>query len=137
MTVALISEEPLDVPAHERAAASPGAGATVLFTGVVRDIDHGREVRELEYHAHPSASDVLAQIVAEFEARTDVLGIAVSHRVGQLAIGDVALVAALSTRHRAEAFAMCAELVDEVKSRLPIWKRQVFDDGTDEWVNCP
>jgi len=61
----------------------------------------------------------------------------VSHRVGTLAIGDVALVAAVSTAHRQEAFAVCSRLVDEVKHRLPIWKRQVFTDGTDEWVNCP
>ena len=137
MTIAQISDEPLDVQAHERAVASSGAGATVVFTGVVRDVDHERVVRELEYHRHPTAAEVLAQVVAEFEARPGVLGIAVSHRLGRLAIGDIALVAAVSTRHRAAAFALCGELVDEVKARLPIWKRQVFDDGSDEWVNCP
>ena len=62
---------------------------------------------------------------------------AVSHRVGRVAVGDVALVAAVSTAHRREAFDICARLVDEIKHRLPIWKRQLFADGTDEWVNCP
>jgi molybdopterin synthase catalytic subunit len=63
--------------------------------------------------------------------------VAVSHRIGTLAIGDAALVAAVSAAHRAEAFAACERLVELVKRRLPIWKRQVFPDGTDEWVNCP
>ena len=137
MTRARVTAEPLDVLEHERAVASAAAGATVVFTGVVRDVDHGRQVSALEYHGHPNAAAVLEEIVAEFEAREPVLGIAVSHRVGDLAIGDVALVAAISTRHRADAFAVCAELVDAVKSLLPIWKRQLFTDGTDEWVNCP
>src|SRR5439155_1333179 len=64
-------------------------------------------------------------------------GVAVSHRLGRLNIGDVALVAAVSTAHRAAAFAACARLVDQVKARLPVWKRQVFADGTEEWVNSP
>jgi molybdopterin synthase catalytic subunit len=67
----------------------------------------------------------------------DVIAVAVSHRVGRLKIGDLAIVASVSTPHRGEAFQACARLVDEAKARLPIWKRQVFDDGTDEWVNCP
>ena len=73
----------------------------------------------------------------EIAADPAVYAVAVSHRVGVLRIGDVALVAAVSTAHRAAAFGACARLVDEVKARLPIWKRQVFSDGTDEWVNCP
>lgn len=137
MTIVQISAQPLDVPAHEAAAAHPGAGATVVFCGVVRESDHGRAVVELEYQGHPSAQQVLEQVAAEVTADPAVLGFAVSHRVGMLAIGDVALVAAVCTPHRAEAFAICSRLVDEVKHRLPIWKRQVFADGTDEWVNCP
>jgi molybdopterin synthase catalytic subunit len=132
-----ISETPLDVAAHEAAAARPGAGATVVFCGVVRDADHGRAVTELEYQGHPSAQAVLEAIVAEIEADAGVLGLAVSHRLGTLQIGDAALVAAVSTAHRHEAFAICGRLVEEVKHRLPIWKRQTFADGTDEWVNCP
>ena len=73
----------------------------------------------------------------EFAALPEVYAVAISHRVGPLEIGDVALAAAVSTAHRAAAFAACARLVDEVKARLPIWKRQVFVDGTEEWVNCP
>lgn len=132
-----VSAEPLDVAMHERLVATPEAGAHVVFCGIVRDNDHGREVVSLDYVGHPTAEQVLAEVVAGFAADPDVLGLAVSHRVGTLAIGDVALVAAVATCHRGEAFDICRRLVDEVKHRVPIWKRQVFADGTDEWVNCP
>jgi molybdopterin synthase catalytic subunit len=103
----------------------------------VRGHDGGRSVTELEYVGHPTAPDLIAEIAAEFAARPDVQAVAVSHRVGLLAIGDVALACAVSAAHRGQAFAACAELVDEVKARLPIWKRQVFTDGEEEWVACP
>jgi molybdopterin synthase catalytic subunit len=132
-----VTTEPLDVAAHERAVADRVAGAVVVFQGVVRDHDEGRPVTALEYEAHPSAEAVLHEVAKEVAADPAVYAIAVSHRVGPLKIGDVALVAAVSTAHRAAAFAACARLVDEVKARLPVWKRQVFADGTDEWVNSP
>ncbi|MBW4718971.1 molybdenum cofactor biosynthesis protein MoaE [Saccharothrix sp. SC076] len=135
---ATVSEEPLSVEEHAALVANAGAGAVVTFAGVVRDHDHGRVVRELEYAGHPTAADVVAEVVADVVGKfSGVRAVAVSHRVGQLAIGDVALAVAVSAEHRAEAFALCSELVDEVKRRLPVWKRQVFADGTDEWVNCP
>lgn len=132
-----VSSEPLDQHAIEATVAHPGAGAVVVFCGVVRSDDHGRGVVELEYQAHPSAREVLAEVAATVAAEPDVLALAVAHRVGVLAIGDVALVAAIATGHRREAFDACSRLVEEVKSRLPVWKRQVFTDGSDEWVNCP
>jgi molybdopterin synthase catalytic subunit len=135
--LAQISAEPLDVAAHEAAVADPAAGGLVLFCGVVRDHDGGRRVVELEYLGHPSAQRVLDRIVQGFAADPDVIALAASHRVGTLKIGDYALVAAVSTAHRHEAFAVCGRLVEQVKHQLPIWKRQVFDDGSDEWVNCP
>ena len=135
--VGTVSAQPLDVALHEAAVDHPGAGARVVFHGVVREQDHGREVVELEYEAHPSAERVLLDVAGEFAAEPGVLAVAVSHRVGLLAIGDVALVAAVSTAHRQLAFDVCGRLVDEIKSRVPIWKRQVFTDGTDEWVNSP
>jgi molybdopterin synthase catalytic subunit len=132
-----ISDEPLSTELHEAAVDHPQAGARAVFCGVVREHDHGRSVVSLEYQGHPSAEQVLADIAAEFAAEPDVLALAVSHRIGRLEVGDIAIVAAVATAHRREAFALCARLVDEVKHRLPIWKRQVFADGTDEWVNCP
>jgi molybdopterin synthase catalytic subunit len=137
VVIAEVSAEALDLSAHESAVADPRAGAVVTFQGVVRDHDQGRGVTLLEYEGHPSAAAVLREAAAEIAADPDVYAVAVSHRIGVLKIGDVALVAAVSTAHRAAAFGACARLVDEVKSRLPIWKRQVFGDGTEEWVNCP
>ena len=139
MTVTLVEirDDQLSLADHEAAVADRRAGAVVSFQGVVRDHDHGRGVTLLEYEGHPSAADVLREVAAEIAAAPDVYAVAVSHRVGRLKIGDVALVAAVSTAHREAAFAACARLVDEAKARLPIWKRQVFTDGTEEWVNCP
>lgn len=137
VVVAVVTDEPLDLAVHEAAVADPHAGAVVSFQGVVRDHDHGRAVTLLEYEGHPSAEAVLRRVAGEVAADPDVLAVAVSHRVGRLEIGDVALAAAVSTAHRAAAFAVCARLVDEVKEHLPVWKRQVFADGTEEWINCP
>jgi molybdopterin synthase catalytic subunit len=139
MTVMLadVSDAGLDLAAHELAVADPRAGAVVTFLGVVRDHDHGRAVTLLEYEGHPTAAAVLREVAAEVAAEPEVRAVAISHRVGVLKIGEVALVAAVSAAHRAAAFAACARLVDEAKARLPIWKRQVFADGTEEWVNCP
>jgi len=135
--IAEVSESPLDVAAHSAATRDAAAGADVSFCGVVRDHDGGRTVVELEYTCHPSAASILRQVADEIAADPAVLAVAVSHRIGELRIGDVALVASVTAAHRKQAFDSCQRLVDEVKARLPIWKRQVFADGTDEWVNCP
>lgn len=133
-----VSDEPLSVQEHADLVSERAAGAVVTFSGVVRDHDGGRDVRALHYEGHPSAADVLARVVSEVAGRRAGLrGIAVSHRIGDLEIGDVALACAVAADHRGAAFAACAELVDEVKARLPVWKHQIFTDGTDEWVNSP
>jgi molybdopterin synthase catalytic subunit len=134
VTIAAVVDGPIDLQAHLEAAADDHAGAVVSFSGVVRDHDGGRAVLSLEYHAHPSAPDVVAAVAAEIADREGILAVAVSHRIGMLAIGDVALAAAVSAAHRSEAFAACTDLVDRVKHRIPVWKRQFFGDGTDEWV---
>lgn len=109
-------------------------GAVVTFAGVVRDHDGGKRVTALEYERHPSAGEVIAEVAATIADEHPGVRIAVLHRVGQLVVGDVALAAAVSSAHRAEAFAACAALIDLVKERVPIWKHQRFTDGTDEWV---
>lgn len=121
----------------ERIVSHHRAGAVVSFVGAVRDHDHGRSVIDLEYQAHPNAGAVLEQVAQEVCGRHDVVALAVVHRCGRLAIGEAALVAVVSAGHRAAAFAACADLVDTVKARVPIWKHQFFADGTNEWVNCP
>ncbi len=132
-----VTTRPLVAAEYERLVGHPAAGAVVSFAGVVRDHDDGRGVTELEYEGHPTAADVLATIAAEIAGEPDVYAVAVGHRIGLLAIGEPALVAAVACPHRGEAFDACRRLVDEVKARLPVWKRQQFADGTEEWVNCP
>ncbi|GAB21214.1 molybdopterin synthase catalytic subunit [Gordonia polyisoprenivorans NBRC 16320 = JCM 10675] len=133
-----VSVDPIALADHEArvvAAADGHAGAVVGFVGAVRDHDGGRTVTSLSYSAHPDAPRVLTEVVSEICAATDgVRAVAVSHRVGDLSVGDVAFVVAVAADHRAEAFALCARLVDEVKARIPVWKHQFFGDGTDEWV---
>lgn len=109
-------------------------GAVVTFAGVVRDHDGGKGVTALEYERHPSAGAVIAEVARTIADAHPEVRIAVLHRVGALVVGDVALAAAVSSPHRAEAFAACGALVDLVKERVPIWKHQQFTDGSDEWV---
>ncbi|MEV4645365.1 molybdenum cofactor biosynthesis protein MoaE [Saccharopolyspora sp. NPDC049357] len=133
-----VVDEHIDVESLARSVEHNAAGAVVTFGGVVRDHDGGRGVLELEYTGHPIAQDVIQEVADDIAGRFEgVRAIAVSHRVGMLKIGDVALGCAVAAEHRKQAFNACSELVDEVKRRLPIWKRQVFDDNTEEWVNCP
>ena len=131
-----VTERPLDLDAMHRLVSDDRVGAIVSFSGNVRNHDHGRAVTSLHYEGHPSAADVLREVAEDIAARFEVLTLAVAHRVGPLEIGDAALVAAIGTAHRGEAFRACEALVDLTKERLPVWKHQVFEDGTDEWVNC-
>ena len=139
MTVILraaLTDQLVDSAEHEALVSHHAAGAVVVFAGVVRDHDDGRPVIRLDYSAHPSAEQTLTDVVAEVAADCGgVRAIAVSHRVGTLHVGDAALVAAVAADHRRAAFETCALLVDRVKERLPVWKHQMFADGTDEWVN--
>lgn len=137
VAAAAVRNQPLDVVGLSALVTDDRAGATVTFTGVVRDHDHGRGVTGIEYVGHPSTDAVLAEVAGEFTGRDGVHAIAVEHRVGTLAVGDLALVASVSASHRAQAFGVCSDLVDRIKERLPIWKRQLFTDGTAEWSNCP
>lgn len=129
-----ISETPISITEHEDLAAHEHMGAVVSFCGVVRNHDGGEQVDKLFYEGHPHAPEVLAKIAQDIAGEFDGVRIAISHRVGMLAIGDVALTAAVASAHRAEGFAACAELVERVKKELPIWKNQYFSDGRTEWV---
>lgn len=131
--LARISTEPLDPAVVDAAVSGPEHGAVVVFTGVVRNHDAGQAVSDLEYTAHPDAERFLRACCEEVAAASG-LPVAAVHRVGHLAIGDLAVVTAVAAPHRAEAFAACAELVERIKHEVPIWKRQRFDDGMSEWV---
>jgi molybdopterin synthase catalytic subunit len=128
-----IVETPIDRAELEAFARADADGAVVVFEGVIRDHDHGSGVLALDYRAHPDAERFLAEVCADIAASSG-LRVAAVHRVGRLVVGDVALVAVVAAAHRAEAFAACAQLVDEIKSRVPIWKRQHLVDGATEWV---
>jgi molybdopterin synthase catalytic subunit len=132
-----IRESELSVDEVRAAVAGSGAGGIVLFVGTVRDNDHDHGVTGLSYTAHPSAGAELRRVAEAIAEKFSVLGVAAVHRIGDLAVGDLAVVAAVSAPHRAEAFDACRELIDELKATVPIWKHQRFTDGTDEWVGNP
>ncbi len=130
-----VTEQPILLAEHESLVGHQAAGAIAGFVGMIRDHDHGRQVVRLEYSAHPSAEQVMADVLAEVaEASSGVRALAASHRIGTLHIGEAALVAAVAADHRKAAFQTCSHLVDTIKARLPVWKHQFFADGTDEWV---
>jgi len=112
----------------------PGSGGTVVFVGTVRDADDGRAVETLGYSAHPTVDVALREVAEHVAATHPVTALAAVHRVGDLVVGDLAVVVAASCPHRAEAFAACRALIDELKATVPIWKNQVFADGSQEWV---
>jgi len=124
----------LSVDEVRAAVADPGAGGLALFAGAVRDTDHDRDVTALSYSAHPSAEAELRRVAEVIAEKFPVLGIAAVHRVGDLEIGDLAVVVAVSCPHRAEAFDACRALIELLKASVPIWKHQRFADGDSEWV---
>lgn len=111
------------------------AGAVVVFSGDVRNHDGGKEVSTLTYEIHPTANEQIALITHALLTQRDVVKVALSHRYGEIAIGETAFAVAVSAEHREAAFETCSALVNEIKAKLPIWKHQRFTDGTDEWVN--
>ncbi|WP_434056428.1 molybdenum cofactor biosynthesis protein MoaE [Georgenia sunbinii] len=131
-----LAAAPLDVAAHLAAVSTPATGAVATFVGQVRDHspDATGEVVLLEYSAHPDAADVLARLAAEVAGEHEDLRVAVSHRVGELRVGDLAIVVCAASAHRDLAFTVCRELVENVKANLPVWKKQVVADGSHTWV---
>lgn len=130
--IARISAEPLDLQEHLDAVEDATAGAVTTFVGRVRDHDPDAEgaVVALEYTAHPDAEATLRAIAER--AGADAI-VAVSHRVGRLAVGDAAVVIVVGSPHRAEAFAVCRAIIETIKTDLPVWKRQLEADGRAEW----
>jgi molybdopterin synthase catalytic subunit len=133
--LAELRDGPLSVDEVLSAVQDPAAGGIALFTGVVRDHDQGRGVVRLSYSAHPSAAAELRRVAEKVAAGFDVRAVAAVHRTGELAVGEIAVVVAVSCAHRGEAFDACRALIDELKATVPIWKHQEFGDGESEWVN--
>ncbi|MGW1838919.1 molybdenum cofactor biosynthesis protein MoaE [Streptomyces sp. BBFR2] len=131
-----IRETPLSVDEVFAAVGDAAAGGTALFVGTVRSHDGGTDVDGLGYSAHPTAEAELRRVAEKVAADFPVRALAAVHRVGDLAVGDLAVVVAVSCPHRAEAFAACRRLIDDLKATVPIWKHQTFSDGTEEWVGA-
>ena len=132
-----IRDTPLDVAEVVDALGDPGAGGLTLFVGQVRDHDGGQGVTALDYSAHPTALARLEDVCRRVAHDHDVRGVAAVHRVGALEVGDLAVVVATTAAHRGDAFAASRALIDTLKAEVPIWKHQVFADGTEEWVGTP
>lgn len=130
-----ITERPIDLALLIERVESDYRGGVAVFLGTVRNHHAGREVERLEYSAYgPMAEAECARIVAEAE-RTWGAAVAVEHRVGALGIGDVSVAVAAAAPHRDEAFAACRYVIDEMKRRVPIWKREYYTDGSVAWVD--
>lgn len=135
MRVAIV-RSPLDPSALLAEVAASANGASVLFVGTVREINEGRAVEGIEYTAYESmAARELEAIVAEAAVRFETDHIVVEHRVGALAVGDASVVIAVAHPHRAQAYDASRYVIEELKRRVPIWKREAYVDGTREWVD--
>ena len=132
-----IRDTPLDVAEVVEALSDVSAGGLNIFVGRVRDTDHGKGVTGLEYSAHPTALDQLRAVVETVAEKYDVVALAAVHRVGKLALGDIAVIVATATGHRGEGFDASRALIDDLKATVPIWKHQLFTDGSEEWVGTP
>ncbi|TRZ73619.1 MAG: molybdenum cofactor biosynthesis protein MoaE [Streptomycetaceae bacterium] len=132
---AVVTSEVVNITDLAALVKDDSCGAVVTFIGDVRNHDGGKDVHVLTYEIHPSAGQEIIRIAQEASNTFDVVKVAVAHRYGQIPIGQTAFAVAVSAHHRESAFEACQALVNTVKAELPIWKHQVFTDGSDEWVN--
>ncbi len=132
-----IRDTPLSLDEVYSAVSDERAGGIALFVGTVRNRDEGKDVDALGYSSHPTGIARLQEVAERIAAEVDVVAVAAVHRIGELAIGDVAVVVAVSAEHRAQAFEACRRLIDELKTDVPVWKHQTFSDGDAVWVGSP
>ena len=129
-----LGAEPLLARRRRARGGDEGPAPIATFTGTVRRESRGRRVVHLEYEAYEGmAEDVMAEIAAELRARHDILEIAIHHRLGRVDVGEPSVVIAVSAAHRAAALAACREAIDELKERVPLWKKEVYEGG-EEWI---
>ena len=131
-----IRDTPLSLDEVFAAVRDPAAGGIALFVGTVRAVDEEQAVEQLTYSSHPTAVDRLRDVAARIAEECDVVALAAVHRVGDLAVGDLAVVVAASAAHRAEAFEAGRRLIDELKAEVPVWKHQTYVDGNATWVHA-
>lgn len=136
ITVITLTDQPLDIHQITQLAHSPDAGAVNVFVGTVRANTQAKKVMRLEYEAYePMAVSEIQKIVDAAKLQWPVKKIAVSHRVGILTVGEIAVVVAVSTPHRKESFEACQFIIDSLKQTVPIWKKEIFEGG-EEWVSA-
>lgn len=132
-----LCDQPLESTALRRAVSNPASGAFVCFEGTVRNHHRGRRVLRLAYEAHSAVAEKEgSRIVAEAKSRFGLHSAAAVHRIGMLEVQDPAVLVIAASPHRGEAFEACRFLIDEIKNRVPIWKREFYEDGSAEWVGC-
>jgi molybdopterin synthase catalytic subunit len=130
----LISDQILDESACMNAVADDAAGGTVIFIGTVRNQTKGKKVVRLEFESYiPMAEKEMRKIAETVTQKWDALHVAIHHRVGVLDIGEIPVIIAVSTPHRKAAFEACEYAIDTLKETVPIWKKEIFEDG-DVWV---
>lgn len=132
-----LTQSPIDTPALLKALGDTAAGACVTFEGRVRSQNEGRSVLALEYEAYaPLAEKEGDRILAEALAKFSILGVACVHRTGRLELGDLAVWVGVTSAHRGDAFEASRYVIDQVKARVPIWKKEHYSDGSTGWINC-
>ena len=132
-----LARDPIDVSSLLAEVSQHGNGATVLFLGTVRDVNQGRAVSGIEYTAYEEmAESELERIVCEAAAQSGTTDIVVVHRIGTLGLGDVSVAIVVAHPHRAQAYDASRYIIEEIKKRLPVWKREAYVDGTREWVRA-
>jgi molybdopterin synthase catalytic subunit len=131
-----ITEKPIDIQKVIDATTSLGAGAISVFVGTVRNTAHGKNVVWLEYEAYEGmAVAEIRKIIDEASQRWPILGSAVCHRVGTLKPGEASIAISVSAPHRKEAFEACEFILDSIKNKVPLWKKEIFEDG-EEWISA-
>jgi len=131
-----LTSDPIDFAALTESVRSPNSGAVVLFLGTVRELTNGRQTSALDYEAYPSmAEQKLHELESQARDRWPIDKLAMAHRLGHLELGDVSVAVAVSCPHRHQAFDAARFLIDELKAWVPIWKKEIWADGTTEWVH--
>lgn len=132
-----VGADPLSVEeVYASVAGVRSVGAIALFVGVIRNEDEGRAVTELGYSAHPSVENYIREIVEKTVARYPVRAVSAVHRIGDLKVGEIAVIVAAACPRRGDSFSACREIIEQIKHTVPIWKHQRFADGDAEWVGA-
>ena len=134
--MAILTDQPIRLDPLIDQVRAPDRGGIAIFLGLVRDHHQGRGVLGLDYSAYGEMAELETEkIIGEITGRASRLAVVVQHRIGALTVGDTAVAVVAASAHRAEAFDACRYVIEELKKRVPVWKKEMFTDGTVEWVD--